>query len=92
MMTDGTDQTDFFLVGSQPATLVQFVESTAAQGSQIQHPFRSLMRLTDSKELKGMPFYKHAVQLHIFISKNCQCFFDRNGLELLFSTNLNLAK
>lgn len=91
-MTDGTDQTDFFLVGFQPATLVQFVESTAAQGFQIRYPFRSLMRFTDSKELNGMPFFKHAVQRHIFINKDCQCFFDRDGLELLFSMNLNLAK
>lgn len=90
MMTDGTGQIDFFPIGFQPATLVQFVASIAAQGSQIQCPFRSLRKATDSDKLIGMPYDMHAVQRHMFIYIYCQRFFDRDGLELLTRMNLNL--
>jgi hypothetical protein len=90
MMGDGADQTIFVLVGSRPATSAQFVKSTAAQGSQIQYPFRSMMKFTGINELIGMPPVRHAVQLHIFIYDYCQRFFGRDGLVLLNRMNVNL--
>ncbi|MEJ2660250.1 MAG: hypothetical protein P8Z73_05960 [Desulfobacteraceae bacterium] len=79
-MNGGADQTGFFLIGSQPVKIFHFVGSTAAQESQIQYPFWSLKKVTDSNEVIAMPPDVQAVQRHIFIHTYCQRFFDRDGL------------